>query len=57
MPVDFTAKTKLPSRELSRASTAFHISGLLFTSAIVVIACSISFYLVEFDEAMIGRFG
>src|SRR6267142_6068737 len=41
MPVDRTAKTKLPSRDASRASTAFHSSGLVIMFGTVVESCNI----------------
>jgi hypothetical protein len=47
MPVDRTAKTKLPSCEASRASTAFHSSGLFIIAATLVDNCNIVLLLSQ----------
>ena len=55
MPVERTAKTKLPSREASRETTAFHISGLSITFGIVVLISNILLHLFGFDELIIEK--
>jgi hypothetical protein len=50
-----TAKTKLPSREVSRADNCFQSSGLSKTFGMFVDTCNILLHLVRIDEWMIEQ--
>jgi len=47
MPVERTAKTKLPSREASRASTAFQSSGWFIIAGMFWVNCNIVLHLSQ----------